>query len=405
MTTCSMILRTALLIVVFCSATSAESQGGAPVVVHSSSQGNVATQLVEGIKEFVVSYSDAFKAMRMDHERCNAIRQKQNRYKAALKSEWEELGVDPKEIRTRLSAVNGGVTFDEFLFLRKGKSDREKLISLVFYASFLPKMMPYMLMFNSGNMLPDQFPKKPVSFGETKREALARERSHAALKMLMNLDRSAHVPGFSLNPFGGSRKRKQMELYKNITLAIGDALAKNPGPGYVMEALEKKIFLSEKPKAKELSLVELPSVFTRGLANAISGNSHRALEGLIPKFIDRTTVLSHIKSVSISDEFLVNQEVDIGSLSGSTLVEACSDRLIATLGSTEAEMKEKLTAWLRYSAVIPSRRIRTTEEHYNANLARSALMCYYAMDSLRRTQSAAPLPRLLMLSYDGSKQS
>jgi hypothetical protein len=104
------------------------------------------------------------------------ICQKQNRYKAALKNEWEELGVDPREIRTRLSAVNGGVSFDEFLFLRKGKSDREKLISLVFYASFLPKMMPYMLMFNSGNMLPDQFPKKPISFGETKREALSRER-------------------------------------------------------------------------------------------------------------------------------------------------------------------------------------------------------------------------------------
>ena len=403
MVSCFRILRTALFIVVLGCGTSAESSGGAPVVAHSTSQGNVAAQLVGGIKEFLVSYSDAFKAMRVDHERCNVIRLKQNRYKAALKSEWEELGLDPKEIRTRLSTVNGGVSFDEFLFLRKGRSDRDKLISLVFYASFLPKMMPYMLMFNSGNMLPDQFPKKPVSFGETKREALSRERSHSALKMLMNLDRSAHVPGFSLNPFGGSRKRKQMDLYKNITLAIGDALAKNPGPAHVMDALESKIFLSEKPNAKELSLVELPSVFTRCLANAISGNSNRALEGLIPNFIDRTTVLSHVKAVSISDEFLVNQEVDIGSLSGPTLVEACSDRLIPTLGTSEAEMKEKLTSWLRYSAVIPSRRIRTTGEHYNANLARSALMCYYAMDSLRHPRSSAALPRLLMQSCDGGK--
>jgi LETM1-like protein len=378
--------------------TSAESLGSVPVPIHSNSQGNVASQLVGGIKDFFVSYSDAFKAMRMDHERCNMIRQKQNRYKAALKNEWEELGVDPREIRTRLSSVNGGVTFDEFLFLRKGKSDREKLISLVFYASFLPKMMPYMLMFNSGNMLPDQFPKKPISFGETKREALSRERSHSALKMLMNLDRSAHVPGFSLNPFGGSKKRQQMELYKNITMAIGEALSENPGPDYVMKALERKIFQSEKPTASELSLVGLPSVFTRGLANAISGNSNRALEGLIPNFIDRTSVLSHIKSVSISDDFLVNQEVDVASLSGSTLVEACSDRLIATLGTSEAEMQEKLTSWLRYATIIPSRRTRKTGEYYNANLARSALMCYYALDSLRHKQSAAPLPRKLMQS-------
>lgn len=378
--------------------TSAESLSNAPVSIHSSSPGNVASQLVGGIKDFFVSYTDAFKAMRMDHERCNMIRQKQNRYKASLKNEWEELGVDPTEIRTRLSAVNGGVSFDEFLFLRKGRSDREKLISLVFYASFLPKMLPYMLMFNSGNMLPDQFPKKPISFGETKREALSRERCHAALKMLMNLDRSAHVPGFSLNPFGGSKKRQQMELYKNITLAIGEALPENPGPDYVMKALERKLFQTEKPTAREVSLVGLPSVFTRGLANVISGNSNRALEGLIPNFIDRTSVLSHIKSVSISDEFLVNQEVDITTLGGPTLVEACNDRLIATLGSSEAEMQEKLTSWLRYAAIIPSRRIRTTGEYYNANLARSALMCYYALDSLRHKQSAAPLPRQLMQS-------
>ena len=58
----------------------------------------------------------------------------------------------------------------------------------------------------------------------------------------------------------------------------------------------------------------MPSVFTRCLANAISGNSNRALEGLIPNFVDRTTVVSHVKAVSISDEFLVNEEVDIGSL-------------------------------------------------------------------------------------------
>ena len=174
----------------------------------------------------------------------------QNRYKAALKSEWEELGLDRKETRTRFSTVNRGVSYDVFVFLRKGRSNRNKRISSVFYASFLPKR-PYMLMSNSGSMLPDQFPKKPVSFGETKREALSRERSQSALKMLMSLDGSAHVPGSSLNLFGGPEKRKQMERYINITLAIGDALAKIPGPApHFMDALESKIFLSEKATAK-----------------------------------------------------------------------------------------------------------------------------------------------------------
>lgn len=397
MVSCARTLQAALVVTALVLSCSAESATSAPVVT-SNGNGNIATQLVGGIKEFVASYSNAIKGMRMDHERCNMIRQKQNRYKSLLKQEWEELGVDSKEIRTRMSSVNGGVSFDEFLFLRKGKTDREKLISLVFYASFLPKMMPYMLMFNSDNMMPDQFPKKQTLFGETKREALSRERSHSALKMLMSIDRKSHVQGFSPNPFGGSKKRKQMQQYKNISLAIGEALSDKPGPDYVMKALEEKIFMSEKPKAQALSLAEMPSVFTRGLANAISGNPNRPLEGLIPNFIDRTSVLAHLKSVSDSDEFIVNQEVDISSLSGPSLVDACSDRLIATLGSSEAEMREKLTTWVRYAAVLPSRRIRKTGEHYNANLSRSALMCYYAMDSLKHKQSAAPLPRLLLQS-------
>ena len=42
-----------------------------------------------------------------------------------------------------------------------------------------------------------------------------------------------------------------MERYINITLAIGDALAKIPGPApHFMDALESKIFLSEKATAK-----------------------------------------------------------------------------------------------------------------------------------------------------------
>jgi hypothetical protein len=59
-----------------------------------------------------------------------------------------------------------------------------------------------------------------------------------------------------------------MERYINITLAIGDALAKNPGPAHFMDALNSKIF-PRNPPQKELSLVELPGAFTRCLANAI----------------------------------------------------------------------------------------------------------------------------------------
>jgi hypothetical protein len=364
---------------------------------------NVASQLVGGIKEWFVSYGNAFKQMRMDHNRCNVIRQKQNRYKSSLRQEWEELGIDPKEIRTRLSKVSGGITFDEFLFLRKGKGDREKLISLVFYASFLPKMMPYMLMFNAGNMLPDQFPKKQTFFGETKREALSRERCHAVLNMLMTLERRAHVQGFSINPFGGSKQRKAMEQYQEMKDAIQSFLVQNQGPDSVMKILEDKIFLSEKPKGKEIGLATMPSVFTRGLATAVSGNSNRVLNGLIPNFIDRTSLLSHIKAISQSDEFLVNQAVDLDALAGATLVEACSDRLIHTLGSTEAEMRTNLATWLRYAAIIPSRRTRKTGEHYNGNLARSALMCYFALDSVRNRQSASVLPRVLMQSSGGQR--
>jgi hypothetical protein len=88
-----------------------------------------------------VVYLKGDASMRMDHERCIVTGLKQNRFKAALKSEWEELGLDPKEIRTRFSAVNRDLSYDVFVFLRKGRSDRDKLISSVFYASFLPRCL------------------------------------------------------------------------------------------------------------------------------------------------------------------------------------------------------------------------------------------------------------------------
>lgn len=238
----------------------------------SQKKGNV-------VGEMISSFTEPFKELYRDHQNCNRIRKKQNLHKASLKAEWESLGMDSKEIRAKLKESSGGITYEEFRCLQKGKSDTGKSGTFIFYVLAFPKFWPYMVMFNKQNILPSQFTKNDDYFRESKLEALSRERSHAVLETLMNLEKNSHVPGFKLNPF--TPKTKQMEKFHGVVGALVEALESNPGPDYVMKKFEKKMFMRDKPEAKALRLVEFPDYLTSGLARTLSAGT-----SMISLFID-----------------------------------------------------------------------------------------------------------------------
>lgn len=382
------ILATALLFLI-----AIDSCEGSTAAVETASIGQ---KKGGGLGGMLSSFTAPFKELYSDHQTCNQIRKKQNLNKAALKAEWKASGVDDKEIRTRLKRSTGGITYEEFRCLQKGKSDTGKSGTFVFYVLAFPKFWPYMVMFNKENILPSQFAKRDDYFRETKNEALSRGRSHAVLQTLMNLEKNAHVPGFKLNPF--APKTKQMEKFYGVVDNLVETLKSNPGPDYVMKKFDKNFFSREKPKPKDFRLSEFPSYLTSGLARTLAAGNSKGFNDFIPNFIHRKNVLNHIQQVTLNDEFLINEAVDINSLSGEALVETCNDRLIPTVDVSENEMRRKLNTWLRYSAIVPGRRTRETNEYFNANLARSALLCYNALDSMRHQPSASKLPRLVLES-------
>ena len=108
-----------------------------PVAVDASSDGsggNVIFQLFGLVKDSLVRTVDGTKEMWGNHGRCKQIRSKQKEYREKLQKQWEfeEKGLTPKEMKQRLAKVNGGITYDEFVFLVKGQEDRGKLMNMFF---------------------------------------------------------------------------------------------------------------------------------------------------------------------------------------------------------------------------------------------------------------------------------
>jgi len=106
--------------------------------------GNPVMQLVGYVKDSVVRTVDGCGLLWKNHQRCNDIRSKQKTHREKLQSKWEMEGrMTPEEMKNKLKMVNGGITYDEFTFLGKGKEDRGKLMNVVFLMVGAPRFLPY----------------------------------------------------------------------------------------------------------------------------------------------------------------------------------------------------------------------------------------------------------------------
>jgi len=418
-------------------ARSAESFADAAAAVVSSDTGsstgekkkdpNVVVQLASYVKNSVTTTIEGCGQLWTNHGRCNAIRKKINVYRDELKQKWEEDRDDDltSEQKKLLKTKMGGISFDEYSFLQKGKEDRGKVMNLMFLMWGAPKFLPYALLFNP-EMLPSPFVRggsggdeaAPAGAGsaESVWAKQSRQRSIAIIEALIRLEKDARdTPVLAkINVFGKKQQEERKSQLASIIARTGEFM-KRAGNDAVKDASEMLSQLdlfrtgSDFDRA-ERRLVGVPKTIVRGVADALSPSGLFA--NLQPHFMTRGKIVGHIQKVAECDDFLVSTQVNLTTVNKRLLQETCSDRFIMSAGSANAdELRRSLSDWLDLAVRRPQAHMKQLQEqqasgigpddgdettiYYNDNLGRMALMAYYGLRSTRDGRSSLQLPRLL----------
>ena len=352
-------------------------------------------QLTNYVKTTIVNFKNGLGQMNTDHKRCNNIRAKQRTYATTQGT---------KRPRGLKGVQTGGITYEEYDFLRKGLVDRNKLFAVVMVSLCLPNYFVYYL-WSFPDMMPSPFLKG------TDTSNIDRERNHAVISTLLDIEKGAKVAPWTskLNPFGRKATERAMARLDNfITMgcnAMEEYGASGPAGGKLLLKKLKMELYTSTPLTKQQKLLAgniIPKQIMKGLSKAIGADPLN--KGSSPFGIG---TVKHIESVTLADEFLVNQGVDIDTINDQLLAEACSARLIGNPGWSTEERREALTSWLQETEIKPKERVTRYKNsgdihvHYNANLARAALMCYNAVDGTRDVRSDARLTRAM---YQGQQK-
>jgi len=359
-------------------------------------------QLAGYVKDSFLRMKDGSIQLYTNHQRCNEIRSKQ---KIFLSTSALSLPESQQKAALKYTPSAGGINYEEFNFLQKGKDDRSKLANIVFMMFFAPNFVPYAFMFFP-DMLPSPFAmpananaKMGLLLPYTKIDHISRERSHAVLQAMIDLERSAKVTPMisNLNPFGRGRTKRMMDKMDQLGHQIGSVLVADqaigkPGAEMILRVLEDQIYTDEPPKKKATALMTFPKCVVKALGRAMEAPT---LNAFLPTFFIRGKVMNSLKQIEIADQFLVDQDIDLTSLSSELLQDACSARLIGGPGRTDLEMIEGLSSWLDLSVKRPERFVGETQKHCNGNMLRAVLLCYNVVEGTRDGRSASYLPRLM----------
>lgn len=350
-----------------------------------SQSSNPLVQLANYVKKTCVDFKDGLFQMKADHRRCDGIRAKQRAFAKARGAKR------PRGIR---GIQTGGISYEEYDFLRKGLVDRNKLFAVVMVSICLPNYFVYYL-WSFPDMMPTPFLK-----GREARE-ISRERCHAVVSTLLEMEKGARVAPWTskLNPFGRGATERAMGRMGSL-VATGCSALEEPGATgpdggrWVLERLRPRLYTSEPPTKQQRLLAGnvVPKQVMKGLTRAIGADPLN--KGSSPFGV---SAIKHIESVALADEFLVDQGVDLGSLGPTLLTEACSARLIGNPGWTDERRREALASWLAEAEVAPREAVAGGGGalHHNGNLARAALMCYNAVDGTRDAGSDSGLARAM----------
>ena len=373
----------------------------------TDSKGNPIGQIAGYVKTSFLRFKDGSIQLYTNHQRCKDIRMRQKAYLVECAS---TLPPEERKKAQKYYPSAGGVTYEEYDFLVKGKSDRGKLSNIVFMMFFASNFVPYAFMFFP-EMLPSPFApltNAKLGGGISPLETLSRQRTHAVIQTLLNMERAARVPPFTsnLNPFGKGKTKRAMEKIDRLgqlgggLLAAKDAIG-SKGSEMVLKILHDEIYVEQGDKKKKMKtgLDIVPSIIVKGLGRALDPTS----QSFLPQFLVKGKLLTSLRQVEDADNFLVNQKIDLETLSEELLQAACSDRLMGGPGRSVDENRERLESWLEQTVVQPSKVVTETPGViYNGNLARLALMCYHAVDGARDARAASFLPRLLFQGQVGA---
>ena len=371
----------------------------------SSGGGNPVTQLFGYVKDSVLRLKDGSVEMVTNHKRCNTIRSKQKEYLAQIQSNMSEDQI--KKMGRRITPTTGGISYEEFDFLQKGKEDRSKLGNIAFMMFAAPNFLPYTFMFFP-DMLPGPFKPATNRMGLqfNKWEMISRERSHAVIKTLLDLERDARVPPAlaNLNPFGRGKTKRRLERMQKFEETAAFILASKDASGKLGAKIALNIFRNEiyVPAAsfskKKQNLMHIPKIIIKGLATALDAPT--APSKFLPTFFIRGRILNNLKKIENADQFLVNQNIDLNSIRSDLLVEACNARLIGGPERSDEEMRTGLEQWLNMAVKEPATHVKETGLSYNGNFARTVLLSFNAIDAVRDNRAASYLPRLM---FQGQK--
>jgi hypothetical protein len=359
---------------------------------------SILVQLAGYVKDSLAKTADGCGQLWTNHGKCNDIRKKVNIHRERVKLAWEEesgASLTPYQ-KDRLKNLMGGISYEEYVFLQRGKEDRSKVFNLLFLMWGAPRFLPYALMFNP-EMLPSSF--RDTSTGEALWTALSRGRSTAVVQALLNLEQNAHraAPAWSrLNVFSRSKpdeaKVQLLNVIQQVSDALGSGLRPPAGGEQLLSSFRPYLYRDGSDFTRaERRLCHVPKPLVQGVNGILNGGSGGGiLASLQPHFVTRGRVVGHIRKVAESDDFLVTNSMNLTTIPKRFLQEACSERLMGVLGLSAGELRQQLADWL--ALTMPS---ADSGEFYNDNVARLALMGYYSCWAARDGQSALQLPPLL----------
>lgn len=369
---------------------------------NSASKTNPVNQVVGYVKKSVVGTIDGCGELWSNHGRCNEIRKKIKLHRDVLQQDLISAGVlDKQEIKDKVKAVQGGITYDDYIFLQKGKEDRGKVLNMGFLMWGAPRFLPYAMMFNP-NMLPSPFARHEKGSTESASQQLSRERSAAVLQTLLAMEKSAVTSGMlaKVNIFGGKKRKQEQDQLLDLKTRAG-RLMQQPqvSSAHVMDCLEPHLYAANFTRSEQ-RLCQVPAAVVKGIGACVGGGGG-IFASVLPTFLARGKILGHIRKVADADDFLLQANVDLASINYRLLKEACSERLIGGPGRSEEELRQHLDEWLNVVVRQPAEKVAAVQKtgapcEFNDNLARMALMGYHSCLAVRDPRCASLMPRLLL---------
>lgn len=409
-------------------AAAAEQSGG-----RGGGPKNMVVSLANYLKDSVVRTVAGCGQLWTNHGRCNDIRRKQTAFRATARQQWEATGLydaeSPKDIAKRLQLLQGGITYDDYIFLQRGKEDRGKVLNLGFMMWGAPRLLPYALMFNP-EMLPSPFKvDKQQSAIEPLAQTISRERAHAFICTLLIMERKAVAASGGylsrMNIFGKKKQQEEKNILGAVVAETGDYFRREmpiapaaPVASQLLDRLAPVLYKTGVDYTRaEQRLCQVPACIVQGIGRAVSGQGVPGiLAQLTPAFLHRGKLVGHIQKVAAADDFLVQAVIDLETVPKRLLQEACLERLMdAGPHRSVDDLRASLSEWLHLTAAQPAEAVRkqiglaptggSKEEesmattppvvYYNGNLARMVLLAYYGCATVRDDRCTSRLPQLL----------